>query len=173
MAVCGKVDHGRHQGRARNSAERSCAMFLKSTRFEDIKYDTESMSGASTGASSGACLGQQSHSLRSQVQENQTIIFSKANGDPLLPNKQLEQQFSKDILCVVFNEHRSWRWTGTRGPPTKTSSQRNYRENHILLLMRMRLHPHNTSHGLTADFSALCDEWNRDVPPWWHHRERG
>ena len=32
--------------------------------------------------------------------------------------------------------------------------------------LRVRLHPYNTSLGLTADFSALCDEWNRDVPPW-------
>jgi len=47
--------------------------------------------------------------------ENQTIIFSKAKGDNLLPKKQLEQQLAKGIVCVVFvklnGEERTLRGT--------------------------------------------------------------
>ena len=47
--------------------------------------------------------------------EKQTISFSKAKGDPLLPKKQLEQQLSKGIVCVVFmklnGEERTLRGT--------------------------------------------------------------
>ena len=36
--------------------------------------------------------------------EKQTISFLKAKGDPILPKKQLEQQLSKGIVCVVFEK---------------------------------------------------------------------
>ena len=36
--------------------------------------------------------------------EKQTVIFSKARGGPLLPKKQLEQQLSKGIVCVLFEK---------------------------------------------------------------------
>ena len=41
--------------------------------------------------------------------EKQTVIFSKARGGPLLPKKQLEQQLSKGIVCVLFEKLREER----------------------------------------------------------------
>ena len=48
--------------------------------------------------------------------EKQTVSFSKANGDPLLPKDQLEQELARGIVCVLLTwEEKTLRGTTNKG----------------------------------------------------------
>ena len=106
--------------------------------------------------------------------EKQTVSFSKANGDPLLPKDELEQELARGIVCVVLTgEERTLRGTTNKGfipmelhrnSNSATDDQvdtlvifdidiqswRSFQYSSIIQL-RVRLHPYDTFPGTVAD----------------------
>ena len=103
--------------------------------------------------------------------EKQTVSFSKANGDPLLPKDQLEQELARGIVCVVLTgEERTLHGTTNKGfiPKELHRNSDSATDDTLtlfdidiqswrlckyssIILMRVRLHPYDTFPGTVAN----------------------
>ena len=103
--------------------------------------------------------------------EKQTVSFSKADRDPLLPKDQLEQELARGIVCVVLTgEEKTLRGTTNKGfipkelhrnSDSETDDTLNIFDIDIqswrsckyssIIQMRVRLHPYDTFPGTVAN----------------------
>ena len=106
--------------------------------------------------------------------EKQTVSFPKANGDPLLPKDELEQELARGIVCVVLTgEERTLRGTTNKGfiPRELHRNSNSAIDDQVdtlvvfdidiqswrwckyssIIQLRVRLHPYDTFPGTVAD----------------------
>ena len=106
--------------------------------------------------------------------EKQTVSFSKANGDSLLPKDELEQELARGIVCVVLTgEERTLRGTTNKGfiPRELHRNSNSAIDDQVdtlvvfdidiqswrwckyssIIQLRVRLHPYDTFPGTVAD----------------------